>query len=440
MHKRRICNLKLSKSTWITLFIAAIFLISFVAAGYYYYVVPRLPSLRILYTSSEQVLNDVAGEFKEWYGRQVEVKLIAIDPQTAYERVTNPYEKPEAEIWWGGSLSLFKSAYGSLLPYNSTNKGSINTTCHFCPLMDLEQSTPRWYAASLHGLGVMYNQQVLDALGLSVPKNWEEIVKIEKYEENVTMTDLTRSEYTSPFIMLILQSKNWTSGWEYLVQLSAFIKHFDDNEAKSALKVASGYLSVAILPDSYAYDRMALSISGINFAYLNTTVLQPDPIAIIKRGTYLEEAKAFIDFILTEEAQDIIGEYRLPIHENAMTTPPRINPFDPNFPHVPNYNRTFEKIIKDYYKTWVAERHEEEPSIRTAWKEIKEANETSPYYALAWNNFTMAGYYKNRTDIDAIYRETDGWTENITEHLEDWRSASKNAYDYATRNAEESQK
>jgi ABC-type Fe3+ transport system substrate-binding protein len=436
--------LKLSRFAWIAITIVAIFAVGIVATGYYYYVIPHPTHLRILYTHSDQMVSAVVNSFTDWYeeqyGRPIEVTFTLTDPQSAYETVTNLHQYPEAEIWWGGPLSLFEEAeaYGSLLPYNSTQKSEMNTTCRSCPLMDLNQSTPRWYAASLQALGVMYNET-----SSLKPQTWADLLK-EEYEGNLTMVDPTESEFTQPFIMLMLQSKNWTEGWEYLVRLSAFVKEYDDTETTSVLKVASGYLPIAIVPDFYAYDEIQelgqIGIHSLNFTYLNATVLQPDPIAIIARGKYIEEAKAFIDYVLTEQAQSIIGKYCLPVQPNATVTPPRINPFASNFPSVHNYNKTFEEIgndiVKDYYKIWITD---QESNIKTAWKEIEEANKTSPYYDPAWKNFTMAGYYVNRSQIDTIYNETNGWTETtlVESYMNNWSNASTNAYTNAIEDAEE---
>ncbi len=396
-----------------------IFVVSIAAACYYYYVVPQPARLHVLYTSSDLMVNEVVNDFKEWYGSPIEITLTPTDYQSAYETVTNPYRKPEAEIWWGAPLLLFEKASGSLLPYNVTHKNEMETAVHSCPLMDLDQNTPRWYAASLYALGLVYNEQILDALDLTKPETWADLLKAE-CEENITMVDPAQSEFTQPFIMLIIQSQNWTKAWEYLVRVSAFIKNYDDTEVTSVLKVESGYLPMAIVPDFYAYDRIQqleqIGVHSLNFTYLDATVLQPDPIAIIRWGEHLEEAKAFMNYILSQQAQTIIGKYRLPI-QNVMTSPPRINPFDSNFPYVPNYNKTFEEIgkeiVKDYYKVWMTENHVQ---LREVWAKIKEANETS-----VWKNFTYPGYYMMRSQVDTLYEQTNGWTENVSSYIAEWQ-------------------
>ena len=434
--------LKLSTFAYTTIFLVALFGISIAATTYYYYSTPDATNLRILYTHSDAMVSEIARDFEKWYqqqpqyGRSIKVTAIHTDPQTAFEKATTIFRTAEAEIWWGGSLSLFEEAHNRLLPYNSTHKEDINLT-YFCPLMDPTDNTPHWYATSLYGLGVMYNEHRLNELGLPKPQTWTDLTHYE-YEGNLTMVDPTQSELTSPVITLILDNKNWTSGWEYLVELSALIEEYDTTEHDSALKVSSNYLPLAVVPDSYAYERVAMNISEIGFTYLDGTILQPDPIAIIDRGIYLKEAKAFVDYILSEQAQDIIGKYVLPTHENATNFPSEFSPFDPAFPHIYRYNETLTEIIGGYYETWITEKH---TPIKNAWSEIREANVSSPFYKLAMSNFTYAGYYINSNEIDTIFNETDGWTndEKVTLYMNEWRDASSRAYAKAIENAEKAE-
>ena len=424
-------TLKLSISTIFVVVIAGIFAVSIVSASYYIYVVPHPPRLHILHNQPDQMINEVIADFKEWYGRPVEVTLTRTDPQIAYEKATTAPWKPNAEIWWGGPLSLFEKAGSALLAYNATPfvNDEIDETCYSCPLVDLSQSTPRWYAASLYGLGVMYNEDHLISEGLPRPQSWADLT-LDKYEGNITMTDPTTSELISPFVMLILESENWTNGWEYLVKLSAFIRHYDANEMYSTWQVASNFLPLAVVPDSKGFDAMMVSAPHANFTYLDATVLQPDPIAIFTKGTYLSEAKAFVDYVLTERAQNIIGKYRLPMHRDATEFPSEYSPFDQSFPHVEGYNQTLQEIIQDYYQTWITEPHD---LIKTAWNEIKEANKTSHQYTLAWNNFTYVGYYADRSEIEAIYNKTSSWTntQDMTRYMNEWRGNSTIAYQNA---------
>jgi len=405
------------------------------SASYYVYVVPHPAQLRILHNQPDPMINEVITDFKEWYGYPIEVTLTRTDPQTAYEKATTAPWKPNAEIWWGGPLALFEKAGSALLAYNATPflDGEINETCYSCPLVDSSQTTPRWYAASLYGLGVMYNEDHLISEGLSKPQSWADLT-LDKYEGSITMTDPVMSELMSPFVMLILESENWTDGWEYLVKLSAFIRHYDINEIHSTWQTASNFLPLAIVPDFYAYDVMAASAPYVDFTYFNETILQPDPIAIFAKGTYLSEAKAFIDYVLTKQAQNIIGKYHLPIRQDADEYPSEYSPFDQSFPHVEGYNQTLQEIIGDYYQTWISEQHD---LIRTAWNEIEKLDKASHEYTLAWNNFTYAGQYIDRSEIEVVYNKTNNWTntQNITRYMNEWRGNSTIAYSNAAMQA-----
>ncbi|UCF58653.1 MAG: peptidylprolyl isomerase [Candidatus Bathyarchaeota archaeon] len=421
----------MSISAIVVIVIAGIFTVSLVGAGYYIYVVPHPSRLRILHNQPDPMINEIIADFKEWYRGPVEVTLTRTDPETAYEKATTAPWKPNAEIWWGGPLSLFEKAGSALLAYNATPfvNGEIDETCYSCPLVDLSQNTPRWYAASLYGLGVMYNEDHLISEGLSKPQSWADLT-LDKYEGNMTMTDPIMSELMSPFVMLILESEDWTNGWEYLVKLSAFIRHYDANEIYSTWQVTSNFLPLAVVPDSKGFDAMMVSAPHVSFSYLGATIVQPDPIGIFAKGTHLDEAKAFVDYVLTERAQNIIGKYRLPMHRDATEFPSEYSPFDQNFPHVEGYNQTLQEIIGDYYQTWITERHD---LIRTAWDEIKEIDKPSHDYTLAWNNFTYAGYYADRSEIEAIYNKTDNWTnaQDMEIYMNEWRGNSTIAYQNA---------
>lgn len=433
---------KLSTYTWAIIFIAAIFAVSITTTVYYSYGIPKVVHLRIFHMHPQQMVNDVVNDFKAWYqeeyGQPIEVTLIKTDPQSALTSATHWYVQPQADIWWGGPVEFLENASKKLLSYNSTYKNEINATCYYCPLMDLNQSTPKWYTASLYGLGVMYNELLLNTRNLQVPQNWTDLLE-QKYEGNITMVDPAQSQYSLSFIMLMLQSQNWINGWESLVNLSAFISKYDSSEDLSAVSVASGFTPLAVVPDFAAYDKM-LTYSNLGFTYLDATVLQPDPVAIInQRTTNIAVAKAFIDYILTERAQNIIGGYRLPIRQGVTVSSPKINPFDAEFPYVQGYNETFEQIgteiVKAYYQAWITESHEQ---IKTVWTEIKEANKTTRYYRLALDNFTYAGRYVSRNEVDVLHSETDGWTQNTASYMQDWRSASTQAYSDAITNAQES--
>jgi len=436
---------KLPARKWIVSILIAVLTLGIFAAVYNY-TLPRPIELRILHThpgaTTDAMVDEVVNGFKKWYqgiyGQAIRVEVIRTDPQTAYRKAV-VILRPDAEIWWGGLLSLLEKAYEGLLPYNSTYKGGINATSY--PLMDLHDSTPQWYAASLTGIGVMYNEQALQRLNLSAPKRWIDLLE-EGYEGKIAMVDPAKSELTSPLISTMIQSKNWTGGWEYLVRLSALIGRYDENEVESTLKVASGFMPLAVIPDFYAYDKITVYPPGIDFTYLDAAIVQPDPVAIIKRGRYLDEAKAFMDFILSQEGQNIIGRYRLPIRGDVTPSHPRINPFAPDFPHIQSYNKTLEEIIKNYYQVWISERRGQ---IKDAWKEIKEANRTkhlnenaTHLYDLAWSNFTYAGYNMTSDQLDKVYTDTKSWTEDMDSYLSKWRTASENAYSDAIQNARKS--
>lgn len=447
--------MKLSRYVRITILLVVIFGASILVAAYSYYFVPQTSQLRILYTHSPKMVEEVVVSFKAWfqekYGQQIEITTTKTSSQEAYAKAEAWTMDPGADIWWGGPVSFFNTTIADLLQYNSNYKDQINATCRgYSPQMD-NRNPPYWYATSHYGLGIMYNQHALDVLNLNLPSSWNDLLE-QKYMEKIAMTAPTNSEFTFQLITLILQSKmqtingtqNWADGWEYLIKLAGSITEYDSNEDDTAFKVSSGYLPLAIVPDFYAFDKMAIPVPDINFKYLDATPLQPDPIAIFKKGKYLNEAKAFVDFVLTQQAQNLIGKHLLPIRSDASTTPPRINPFSLSFPLLTGYNKTFEAnmsgIIRDYYSTWITGKQSQ---VKTMWKGLVEVNErkgnntqANLYYNLAYGNFTYLERYLNRTYLDKIYNLTNRWTNDVKrqQYITQWTGNCTTRYAYVTQN------
>jgi iron(III) transport system substrate-binding protein len=83
-------------------------------------------------------------------------------------------------------------------------------------------------------------------------------------------------------------------------------------------KVVAGEYGVGICLDYYAFDPLREG-SPVGFAYWPTTV-SPDPAAILKGATNLEEAQLFMDYITSERGQTAVSYYRLPTREDVVTT------------------------------------------------------------------------------------------------------------------------
>ena len=456
--------------------IAAVIALSIaVAAGVVAYMERPLPKpgiryLRIAYTICpmaialhEGLVEDVIDAFKEWYltnfGAEVRVSVEFEDmAKFPKELGKGP---PKADVWWGAFHVDFKERADYLLPYNSTVKQEllnmscfVNGTYYGCPIMDLEEPTPRWYAWAFYTVCFLYNPEELDQ---GAPRSWAELA--DPRLENMVIAPDTRHDVFSKYVgLVIMASEMWalgneTLGWEAAWNISTVIWALSEmlttTPGHDVLEVVAG-LKVGILSsDILGYHFLVeCGYTSLRIAYLNGTLLFPCPIAILRGAKNEDVAKAFVDFLLSADGQAVVAKHLLPIRPDVETAPPVVSPFSPDFPIVREVNRTFLEIasefIYDYHKTWLIVKHgpgELEGTLRNAWWWVRQANATKEanenatlYYRYALGNLSAMGRCVRRRDFDRIYNETDKWT-NKTDYINEWVSTAAGAFKNATYNA-----
>ena len=173
----------------------------------------------------------------------------------------------------------------------------------------------------------------------------------------------------------------------------------------------------------------------LRIAYLNGTLLSPCPVAVVRKPRAGWAPRAFVDFLLSKEGQDIIAGYLMPVRPDVEVRPPVGDPFSDSFPIIKGYNETFLDIgaefVCDYHECWLDKTHED---LREAWWWVRKANETknadpnaTTYFRWAMGNLTSMSTYIGREDFDRLYNETGNWTDKA-EVLSDWENEARMAY------------
>ncbi|RLI37105.1 hypothetical protein DRO60_04930 [Candidatus Bathyarchaeota archaeon] len=475
--------------------LAAVVLLSLaVAAGVLIYVERPQPTapvvhLRIAYTLCPiprlikqpfalhmKMVDEVIRAFKEWYlahfGARVEVHVGFEEPLIFSRQVgAGP---PEYDVWWGGPYDFFREKLPYLLPYNSTAKEElwnatpiVNGTYCGCPIMDLNSTTPRWYAWCFYAMCLVYDPSSLQALGVGVPENWTALAD-PRLENMVIAPDPIVEPFSKHVGLTILASEIWhlgneTLGWEAAWNTSVVIWAISASPLgggamgggrpwEGIIEVAIGRKAAIICPDLVAYHMLIeAGYSWLHMTYLNATLLLPCPVAILDGAVNVDVAKAFVDFLLSPEGQSIVAKHVMPIRPDVRPRGLVRDPFSPDFPAIragKEFNWTFiwtaSEFVYDYHKMWLVVNHDGSggpKTLRGAWwwvKKAAEAAETSEnatrYYQQALANLTRMRDYVRRGDFDRLYNLTDRWT-NKTSYIEKWNNAAKSAYYNATESA-----
>lgn len=184
------------------------------------------------------------------------------------------------------------------------------------------------FAAS--GYGIMYNTRYMQANKLPAPKEWDDLKK-PVYFGHVGISAPSRSGTTHLTIETILQGEGWDKGWATLLEIGGNLATVSDRSFGVPDAVNSGQYGVGIVIDFFG---LAAKASGfpVEFVYPTVTTLVPANIGIISNAKNPKAAAAFVEFLLSDEGQQILLDpkiRRLPVRPETYAKAPADypNPF-----------------------------------------------------------------------------------------------------------------
>lgn len=248
--------------------------------------------------NSEGLLNATIPLFEEKYG--VNVELIQAGTGELVKRIQSEKNDPYADVLFGGSWSLMYTNEDLWEPYVSVNDANV---------IDAYKNKCGFITGN-----------VLDGSVLIVNTDLIGDIKIEGYADllnpelkgKIASADPTASSSAMMHIETILTDFGGLTleneeGWNVVSEL---IKNLDGKLASgssSAWKsVADGEMTVVL---TYEEAGIALARSGANIAIVypeEGTVLTPSTVGLIKNCNHPENGKLFIDFVLSQEVQNIL--------------------------------------------------------------------------------------------------------------------------------------
>jgi len=253
-------------------------------------------TLKVVATSDKYV--KLFDEFKKQTGADVEFLSMSSGEVLSRAKAEG---KPMADVWFGGGLDAFMAAKadGMLELYKSPNAGDIPD--------QYKDADGAWVAKGITVAGFLVNDSVLEEKGLAVPKTWKDL-EDEKYKGEIIMSDPSISGTNYAVIKGLLDFYGEEKGWEYIEKLNSNIAFYGKRGKDPQEKTTAGEFGIGIIPvDKSAFD--AAEDNKLSVVYPEDALpWVPEGTAIFKGSDNLEAAKAFIDFMLTKEAQELIAE------------------------------------------------------------------------------------------------------------------------------------
>lgn len=211
------------------------------------------------------------------------------------------------DLFFGGGIPPYEMLAEEDLfePYRLSDELLRRVPPHF-PGGNLYDPAFRYYGTVLSGFGILYNREVLRRLGLPEPESWTDLASPEAFTW-VGMGDPRSSGSALMVFEIILQAYGWDEGWDVITRMGGNIRYFTKASSAIPKDVALGEIAYGGAIDFYA--RTAIARHGadrLGFVLpRGKTVVNPDPIAILKGAPHPELAQAFVRFVMSEAGQKL---------------------------------------------------------------------------------------------------------------------------------------
>ncbi len=263
----------------------------------------------------------------------VDIKFYYVDPVVWVSAITR---RGDFDIAWGGGPTLFDTLYlnNLLAPLEgSLIEEALKQIPDVFAGAPMKRTGPDgkvyWVASAVSSFGFTVNHDVLRRYSLPVPRSWADLASpmlgkplVEEFKPMVSIADPLRSTSHTRMYEIILQAYGWDRGWVVLTLMAAN-SLIEGGSAEARDNVILGRVAVAITIDFYGYTAMKANPSTEYIAPVGETIVNGDPIALLKTSRNPEAALAFIAWVLTEGQKIWLRDdiNRLPVNPRVFDTP-----------------------------------------------------------------------------------------------------------------------
>ena len=246
-------------------------------------------SLVVYSPNSEGLIGATIPAFEEKYG--IKVELIQAGTGELFKKLESEKEAPVADVIFGGSYTQY-ATHGYSTPY------------------------------TLDGSVLIVNPDLTKGMNI---EGYSDLLKPE-LKGKIATADPANSSSAFAQLTNMLQAQGGykdDKAWSYVKDLFTLIDGKIGSSSSGVYKaVADGEMAVGL---SYEDPAVKLLNDGANIKVVypkEGTVFLPASAAIVKKAKNMENAKKFIDFIISQEVQDTLGTTTTnrPVRKNAKTS------------------------------------------------------------------------------------------------------------------------
>lgn len=274
---------------------------------------PAAQALTVYTAGPAGLIKSLAQGFEKQGGEKVDV--FQADSGKVMARIESEAGNPRVDVLisasWDSALDLHQR--GWLMNYQSPNAKTVPAT----------YKGPSYVAQGLSALAIAWNPNS----GTPRPTDWADLAT-PAFQGKVNMPDPSRSG-TALELLSGLQSQHGAQAWKLFGELRANGMHIAGANAQALNPVLQG--AKAAVFGAVDYVTYAAKAKGEKVEIIfpsSGTVVAARPMMIFKSSKNAEQAKRFVDYVLSEEGQRIVADtYLLPARSDVQAQRPVMGSF-----------------------------------------------------------------------------------------------------------------
>ena len=228
---------------------------------------------------------------------------------------------PKGDVWWGGTGDphLQAAEEGLTAEYMSPMRDQL----HPWAISQAESAGNKTIGIYSGALGYGYSTELLAANNLPEPGCWKDLLKPE-YKGHVQMANPNSSGTAYTTLASMVQIFGEDEGFEFMKGLHSNINQYTKSGSAPIKAAGRGENTIGIV---FMHDAVKQAVSGFPVkvvAPCEGTGYEIGSMSIVDGARNMDEAKAFYDWALTAEAQNLaleVNAFQVPSNTGAKTSP-----------------------------------------------------------------------------------------------------------------------
>ena len=231
----------------------------------------------------------------------IKVNVLRLSTGDLIARILAEKANPRQDVIWGTALTQMSDPriLEMAEAYKPAGIDAVQT--------QFKDPQNRWFATTGYFAGFCVNTEVLKQKNLPMPASWQDLLN-PVYKGQIVMPNAASSGTGYLQIVSLLQMKGEEKGWQFLKDLDKNMAQYIKSGSRPCKMAASGEYAIGL---SFAFAGVKQIMEGYPLKLVipkEGAGYEVEVSMLMKTAKNKEDAKKFLDWLLTLEAAKLYGE------------------------------------------------------------------------------------------------------------------------------------